>query len=245
MAVDTLLFDLDGTLVDQFQPGSAFEFGCRVVARCYDLAPPWRIVKAGRAAHRALKTHQSEATNFEVMIETFCRESGARPEIVRERVRVFFGEDFKAMAWRFRPVPGAAETVRLAASLGFTLVLATNPTVPEPTIHQRLAWAGLGDVDWAFVTHPENMTRSKPDVAYYSELLAHLGRSPERCLMIGNDFRKDLAAMDAGIQAFLLDRPMSAKARAARSRYQPDHAGGYPELQALIRALDQARRALA
>ncbi|MFP5501817.1 MAG: HAD family hydrolase [Candidatus Sericytochromatia bacterium] len=245
MAIDTLLFDLDGTLVDPFQPGSALEFGCRVVARCYDLAPPWRIVRAGRAAHRALKTHQSEATNFEVMIATFCRESGADPAVVRERVRIFFESDFPAMAWRFRPVPGAAETVKLAAGLGFTLVLATNPTVPLPTIHQRLAWAGLEGIDWAFVTHPENMTRSKPDVAYYTELLAHLGRGPDRCLMIGNDFRKDLAAMDAGIEAFLLERPMSAKARAARRLYHPDHAGGYAELQALIHALDRARRALA
>lgn len=245
MAIDTLLFDLDGTLVDQFQPGSAIEFGCRVVARCWDLAPPWRIVAAGRAAHRALKTHRTPRTNFEVMLETFCAESGVAPEVARERVRRFFGEDFAGMAWRFRPVPGAAEAVRLAEELGFTLVLATNPTVPLPTIHQRLAWAGLADVGWAFVTHPENMTRSKPDVAYYTELLGHLGRGPERCLMIGNDFRKDLAAMDAGIRAFLLDRPMSAKARAARAQYRPDHFGGYDALAALIRDLAAARRTVA
>lgn len=241
MAIDTLLFDLDGTLVDQIQPGSAVEFAWRVVARCGDMGPPWRIVRAGRAAHRALKTHRSAKTNYEAMVEAFCGASGVTPDTFRERADVFFREDFARMAWRFRPVPGAEAAVRRARALGYTLVLATNPTVPLPTIHHRLAWAGLADIEWAFITHPENMTRSKPDVAYYEELLSHLGRSPDRCLMIGNDFRKDLAAMDAGIRAFLLSRPMSPKGRRARRYYVPDHEGTHADLVRLLETLAAGR----
>jgi FMN phosphatase YigB (HAD superfamily) len=150
-------------------------------------------------------------------------------------------DDFPAMGWRFRPIPGAREAIDLARALGFRVVLATNPTVPLPMTRHRLRWAGLGDVEWAFLTHPEIMTRTKPDVAYYHELLAKLDCAPERCLMVGNDFRKDLPAMEAGIRTFLLDRPMSRKARKARARYQPDHFGSYADLAALIRELAPAQ----
>ena len=56
-------------------------------------------------------------------------------------------------------------------------------------------------------------------------------------LFVGNDFRKDLPAMDAGIRTFLLDRPMNRKARQARGGYQPDHFGSYAELSAVLRAI--------
>jgi FMN phosphatase YigB (HAD superfamily) len=81
------------------------------------------------------------------------------------------------------------------------------------------------------------MTRTKPDVAYYHELLEKLVCGPERCLMIGNDFRKDLPAMDAGIRTFLLDRPMSRKARRALPTYKPDHYGSFADLAQLLEGL--------
>lgn len=244
MGIDTLLFDLDGTLVDQVQPLSALQFTALVIRRFAGLTDPLTTYRAGKAAVHALQHHQSEKTNFEAMVAEFCRHAPVEPEAVRARVMALASDDFKAMAWRFRPIPGAREALLLGRELGFKLVLATNPTVPFPMTVHRLAWAGLGDIDWAFITQPQTMTRTKPDVAYYHELLAKLESGPERCLMIGNDFRKDLPAMDAGIRTFLLDRPMSAKARRARGAYAPDHFGSYAELESVLREL-AAERAVA
>lgn len=241
MSIDTLLFDLDGTLVDQFQPGSALEFTALVIRRFWGLTDPLTTYKAGHAAVQALQNHRSPRTNFEAMVNEFCRHADVRPQAVRERARHFAEHDFATMGWRFHPIPGAREALDLARDLGFRLVLATNPTVPLPMTFHRLEWAGLAHVEWAFVTHPEIMTRTKPDVAYYHELLAKLECGAERCLMIGNDFRKDLPAMDAGIRTFLVDRPLSPKARRARSLYRPDHSGSYEDLAALIRDLAALR----
>jgi hypothetical protein len=47
--------------------------------------------------------------------------------------------------------------------------------------------------------------------------------------------------MDAGIRTFLLDRPMSRKAQAARARYEPDHFGSYDDLMAVLRAIAAER----
>lgn len=241
MAIDTLLFDLDGTLVDQIQPLSTLQFSAMVIRRFAGLTAPWATWKAGRAAVVALQNHKSELTNFEAMVAEFCRHAPVDAEAVRDRVLALARDDFPSMAWRFRPIPGAREALELGRALGFELVLATNPTVPFPMTEHRLAWAGLADIPWRFITHPQIMTRTKPDVDYYHELLAKLGRGADRCLMIGNDFRKDLPAMDAGIRTFLLDRPMSRKARRARARYEPDHFGSYAELEALLRSLAAER----
>ena len=243
MAIDTLLFDLDGTLVDQIQPGSTLQFSALVIRRFAGLTAPWRTWMAGRAAVHALQHHRSDRTNFEAMVAEFCRHAPVDPASVRERVMGLARDDFPAMGWRFRPIPGAREALLLGRELGFRLVLATNPTVPFPMTEHRLAWAGLADIEWAYITHPQIMTRTKPDVDYYHELLAKLGCGPERCLLIGNDFRKDLPAMDAGIRTFLLDRPMNRKARRARDTYQPDHFGSYADLMALLRALAAEREA--
>jgi FMN phosphatase YigB (HAD superfamily) len=235
--IDTLLLDLDGTLVDQVQPGSGLEFTWLVLRRFQGLAP-WRTTyRAGKAAVHALQTHQSELTNFEAMVAEFCRHAGVPAEAVRERVLALADQDFARMGWRFGPIPGARRMLETGRELGYRLVLATNPTVPLPMTHHRMRWAGIDDLPWAFITHPQIMTRTKPDVAYYHELLAKLGCGPERCLMVGNDFRKDLPAMQAGIRTFLLDRPMSRKARQALATYQPDHFGSYEALESLLREL--------
>ena len=240
MAIDTLLFDLDGTLVDQYRPGSTVQFARLVLRRFRGLASPIALVRAGQLAIRAMKANTTTRTNFDVIVSAFCDQTGAPPGEVAERLQRLLREDFLAMAWRFHPVPGAGDAVRLARKLGFHLVLATNPTVPLPSIVHRLRWAGLGDVAWEFVTHPENMSRCKPSVDYYRQILKALDRPAERCLMIGNDFRKDLPAMEAGIKAFLVDRPMSRTQRQARESYRPDHAGSFADLTALLLEWHQA-----
>ncbi len=237
MSIDTLLFDLDGTLVDQFKPGSSLQFTWLVVRRFAGLAPPRTIVRAGKAAVEALQHHRSARPNFDVMVDTFAREAGCDPAEVAARVRRLAEDDFRAMGWRFGPVAGARRAIDRAQALGFRLVLATNPTVPLAMTRHRLAWAGLADVDWAFLTHPEAMTRTKPSVEYYEELLAKLGCGPERCLMIGNDPRKDIPAMDFGIRTFILDRPRPRSEKAALRRRAPDDFGTFADLERLCAEL--------
>lgn len=236
-AIDTLLWDLDGTLVDQIKPGSSLQFTWLVVRRFAGLAPPRAIVRAGKAAVEALQTHGTDRPNFEVMVATFAREAGCDPAEVARRVTRLADEDFRAMGWRFRPIPGARAAVDRARALGFRNVLATNPTVPLPMTRHRLAWAGLADVAWDLLTHPEACTRTKPDPAYYAELLARLGVGPERCLMIGNDPRKDLPAMDLGIRTFILDLPRSRAEKAALRARRPDDFGTFADLVALLESL--------
>jgi FMN phosphatase YigB (HAD superfamily) len=236
MSVDTLLFDLDGTLVDQFLPGSSMQFAWLLIRRFRGLAPAGTTYRAAKTAIHALHHHDGKRTNFDVVVETFCEVAGLPVERVAALYQTFAEKDFPAMGWRFHAVPGAPETVRWARDQGYRLVLATNPTVPLKMITDRAAWAGLGDVEWAFITHPQIMRSLKPSVRYYEELMAHLQTEPGRCLMIGNDFLKDTPAKAVGVPTFILDRPQNRKQRRLPRLYEPDHVGTYADLKTLLSA---------
>ena len=55
-----------------------------------------------------------------------------------------------------------------------------------------LEWAGVADLPLALVTSSENMHAAKPSSQYYREILDHMRREPDECLMVGDDFVNDI-----------------------------------------------------
>ena len=60
---------------------------------------------------------------------------------------------------------------------------------------------------------------SKPNPAYYRDVLARLNVKPEECLMVGNDVGEDMIAQQLGMKVFLLTDCMINKANADISVY--------------------------
>ncbi len=204
--ITTLLFDLDGTLVDMKRVGLALRLMARAVWRYSGAIRPWRFRKAMKEAIERMQHHGTDKTNYQVFVETLGRYSAKPVEELDRRSRLLVSHDFAKMGKRFRPIPGARETLLLGRRLGYRVVLATNPVWPLAAVRMRLEWGGLGDFPFDYITHSEIMTRCKPDPAYYRQLLDRVAAEPSRCLMIGNDPRKDLPAKDAGIWTFLVRR---------------------------------------
>ena len=87
---------------------------------------------------------------------------------------------------------------------------ATNPLFPRTAIEQRLDWAGVPvtEFDYALVTTYENMHATKDHPAYYHEMLAHLGRQPGECLMVGDNWEWDVATpASVGVRAYWIAEP--------------------------------------
>lgn len=230
--IDTLLFDLDGTLVDMDRRGVTWEFLALLVPLFKGLVPAWKAYGVAKDVIRQTKTHGTDRTNFEVMVAAACAHAGASPEEVRARIRMF-EERFERMAARFRPIEGARETLELAQGLGYRLALATNPSTPASMVTRRLCWAGIDQIPFAFFTHSENMTRCKPGLGYYEEMRDRWGLDPQACLMIGNEADMDLPATRLGMRTFLVDRG-NRRWRASKT-WTPDHVGSYADLRALLR----------
>jgi FMN phosphatase YigB (HAD superfamily) len=202
--VTTLLFDLDGTLVDMRRRGLEFRFMLRAFRRFYPAIRPWRFRRAFWQAANRLQVHGTDRTNYEVFLETLGAHSRVDMAALDRIVREFLRHDFSHLSDRFVPISGARETLELARRLEYRIVLATNPVWPLDAVLARLRAGGLADFTFDFISHSEVMTCCKPDPRYYRELLHRLQARGEECLMIGNDPRKDLPAKDANIGTFLI-----------------------------------------
>lgn len=203
----TLLFDLDGTLVDMRPRGLRIRFMMRAFFRYTGAIPFWKIGRAFSDAMHQLQNNKSDRTNYELFIDTLTLYAKVDRSEIEMRTRDLISKDFSRFTTSFVPIPGAYETLLLGRQLGYQVVLATNPVWPLDAVMMRASWGGVQPFDFDFISHSEIMTRAKPDPEYYEQLLTKLKTSSDQCLMIGNDPQKDLPAREAGIRTFLVQRP--------------------------------------
>ena len=124
--------------------------------------------------------------------------------------------------------PKSAEIVKWLKEKGIRVVLATNPLFPQVATYSRVRWAGLAPEDFEFITTYENFGYSKPNPAYYAEILRQLNMKPEESLMVGNDVDEDLSSLKVGMSAFLLTDCMINKHNKDLSDYAH---GNFDELK--------------
>lgn len=240
--LDTLLFDLDGTLVRMNQRGLELRFMARAVFRFGRVIRPWRYRKAFWEAAERMQHHGTSEPNYEVFLATLGKYASCGRDELDRIVHTSLEEDFGRLGGHFGPIPGARETLLLAKELGHRVVLATNPVWPLLGVKMRLAWGGLAEFPFDLITSSETMSRCKPSPDYYRALLERLGVDGARCLMVGNDPKKDLPAKDVGCLTYLVELP-ETKDIIERHRADPrlDGWGTYAELQDWLRRAAEVR----
>jgi FMN phosphatase YigB (HAD superfamily) len=78
----------------------------------------------------------------------------------------------------------------------------------------------LKDSDFAHVTHYSNSTFCKPNLGYYREILAKIGKTPEQCLMAGNNPAEDMCAAELGVAVYLVTDFLENEVNIDISAYQ-------------------------
>jgi HAD superfamily hydrolase (TIGR01509 family) len=210
----TLLFDLDGTLVRLHRRYSLeLRMMFRAARRFRDVVPPFSFPRAFWRAARLAQSHDSRRPNHEILVSALSAQSRADEREIFSRMEDLTTHDFCHMQTHFRPIRGAREILETARARGHRVVLATNPVWPERAVKMRLGWGGLADFRFDFVSHSQVMTRCKPSLGYYRELLTRLGARPDECVMIGDNPKKDLPATELGIRTFLLSKGRPAADR--------------------------------
>ena len=204
--IDTVLFDLDGTLLPMDQERFVHTYMSLLAQK---MAPygydPKHLIAAVWAGTQAMAENDGSRANEEVFWEEFCGifGEGARKDL--PLFEEFYASDFAGTRTVCGFAAEAAEIVALLKDRGVTVALATNPLFPEIATRQRIRWAGLEPEDFALVTTYENSCRCKPNADYFREVLEKLGKKPENCLMVGNDVGEDmLPARKLGMEVFLL-----------------------------------------
>ena len=234
MKIKAILFDLDGTLLpmdlDVFVKSYMKRLAAHLAPHGYE---PERLSGAIWQGTAAMVKNCGDRTNEEVFWDFFAQALGERVREDAPLLEDFYRNEFCHVRESCEPTHRAAEILRLVRELGLRAVLATNPIFPAVATEQRIAWAGLRLEDFEHITTYENSRRAKPNPDYYRDILAHIGLSPEECLMVGNDVGEDMIARELGMQVFLLTDCLINKVGADVSQYPH---GGFDELAEHIRS---------
>lgn len=203
--IDTILFDLDGTLLSMDQE----EFVQRYFKRLCEVMgqqgwDPNQLQKIVWAGTKAMLQNDGQQTNEDCFWALFEELSGRIREQVEDSFLHFYENEFQEIGSRIQPVEEAVQIVRRLRERGCRIVLATNPLFPRIATVSRIRWAGLRPEDFDWITTYENSRFCKPSPAYYEEVLAAAGCRAKNCLMVGNDTDDDMSAGQLGMQTYLV-----------------------------------------
>lgn len=205
MAIKTVLFDLDGTLLPMDQ---------EVFVRAYFGGISRRLAQSGYEPNRLIQTiwggtgamvrNDGSQTNEKAFWDFFRKEYGEAADRDRALFDAFYEEDFDGIRSVCGFDPRSRAILDLLHAKDIPAVLATNPIFPDAATSRRIRWAGLERSDFVFYTTYENASFCKPNLDYYREILSRLGLNASDCLMVGNDVAEDMVARELGMQVFLL-----------------------------------------
>lgn len=191
--VDTVLFDLDDTLV-AYPTDSA-----DVLAEAFDAVGVDPLFPVEAYFERYGEFLPGAETLLELRESCFAavaEDCGGDPEVGRDVARAFTDRRDPADV---ELLPGAADVLSSFADEGYRLGLVTN----GPPVAQRpkLDAAGIGD-RFETVVFAGHETAPKPDPAPFERALSALDSTPEAAVHVGNSLGSDVAgACAAGLQS--------------------------------------------
>ena len=206
--IDTIMFDLDGTLLqfDQNAFIGAYFTQLRKVFIKQGLDAELSIA-ALWAGTKAMILNDGTTLNAERFWQAFSEHVGIGEERLREVEAAcdsFYSNEFNTVKSVMAPSDIPSRLVRCMASKGYSVVLATNPMFPQCAVESRLNWTGLSLSDFLLVTHYANSTFCKPNPEYYREIFKKIDKTPGQCLMAGNSPADDMCPSALGVETFLV-----------------------------------------
>lgn len=208
--IKAVLFDLDDTLLgnhmDDFIP-RYFQLISRHAAQ---YMPGDKFLQELMIATQEMMVNQDpEVTNREAFWQLFQERNGMDPAEMEPVFHQFYTGEFEQLAELTQFRPSAAPLIEACFERQLDVVIATNPMFPKVAVDARLRWAGLpvDEYDFRLVTTYETSHATKPHQAYYQEVLDEIGCAPEKALMVGDDWERDMVpASDMGLFTYWISQ---------------------------------------
>lgn len=203
--ITTVMLDLDGTLLPFEQEDFVklyFKGLCEAAAPLgYE---PETLVKDVWSATGAMVRNDGSRTNHDAFWETFRSSNFEKPDI-EPLCNAFYVHEFDAVKSCLRYKISRRSLIEQLRKAGLDTILATNPVFPLCAVKTRLAWVGLSEEDFSYITTYENSCFSKPNPKYFEEILEKCGKTAAECVMIGNSFPEDIVPTKTlGIKSYLI-----------------------------------------
>ena len=203
--INTILFDLDGTLLPMDQELFMKAYFQALGQKCISLSLDEKaMISAIWAATKAMMKNDGSMTNETLCWKVIDEQMGGNILERKNLLTAFYEHEFCTIGNHVTPDPRAKQCVTRLKEKGYTLILATTPLFPRVATLERIRWAGLSPDDFSLISTYETFSHTKPNPDYYREVLQKCEKQPQECLLIGNDTVEDMAAAKAGISLFFL-----------------------------------------
>jgi len=236
--IDTILFDLDGTLCRFTQEDFINTYFKEIGKVFFKLGlDPEDSIKAVWAGTKAMVLNDGTKLNtqrFWAAFSDFMDLEDEQLKAVEEACDSFYTNEFNVVKSIVTHSEISDRLVREMASRGYRIILATNPLFPPCAVDTRLGWIGLSRNDFELITHYENSSFCKPNPSYFREILSKIGKSPEQCIMVGNNPAEDMIAEEVGMDVFLVTDFMENEAGIDISKFRQ---GTLEDLEAYLYSL--------
>lgn len=184
----TILFDLDGTLVDTAPDLAA---AMNHVMAAHD-RPPLPV-----DAVRHLVGHGARA----LIARGFAATGDAPPDLVEAAMPLFLQYYAGHIADGSRPFPGVEAALDALAAAGCVLAICTNkPTALAVALIEALGWSSR----FAAIVGFDSVPRAKPDAGHVHATLAACGAAAAGAVFVGDSATDLGAARNAGLPILLV-----------------------------------------
>jgi len=232
--LNTILFDLDATLLPMNQDEFAQKYFHEMAKMFHDLIDGRLLAKYVMECTELMVKNLEDRWNEDVFMTRFSELIDGDLEVYQARFDKFYDTLFLNVQPTTYQSESMIKAVKLLKVKGYNLALATNPIFPMKANHHRIDWAGLSPDDFSYISSYESNKYCKPNLEYYREVLSEINRSPEECMMVGNDALEDMVAAKLGIKTYLIEDHLLNKHHV---EIKADHRGLYDDFYAFVQAL--------
>ena len=209
--IDTILFDLDGTLLPMDQDVFTKAYFHLLIKKLASLGLPASTEEEQKALASAvwkgtgaMLKNDGSCTNEQRFFGVFNALLGIDLSDKKGVLDEFYKNEFNQISAICGKNPRIPEIIYALKERGVRVAIATNPLFPLRANEIRLKWAGLSLNDFKYCTCYENSKFCKPTLDYYRAILKHLEVDAKDCLMVGNDVSDDMVAQELGMDVFLV-----------------------------------------
>lgn len=236
----TLLLDLDDTLLDsnmdEFIPVYFHALGKAMEEH----VSPEKMLKYLMLGTNAMIAHDSPDETLENLFNrNFYPYLDVERDALDLEIAHFYDKIFPTLAYLTKARPEAVDLVEWAFAQGYRVAIATNPLFPKKAVYHRLRWAGLDPEQYPFeiISSFESFHFSKPNPAYFAEVLGRMGWDDGLVLVVGDDPVRDLiGAEELGLAAYWI---ADDDATLPNGRTQPLGRGKIGDLRSWIESIDE------
>lgn len=204
--LNTILFDLDGTLlsidtdrfiVDYFSKVSSY------LSKYFTESEVTNLFWGGTKS--VIKSDDGTTTNQQVFFDYFFEHTDIDPELILPYLDAFYDHVFPSLKPTTLNNDNMLKAIDILKEKGYNLVIATNPIFPAKAIMERIHWADLDPKTFSHITTFETSHYAKPNPHYFEEILKDINKTADEVLMVGNHYLEDMIAHTLDIETFLVN----------------------------------------